>query len=81
MHRDPRCRRCRAPIRFALNRKSGQTLVFNAEPDPDRGNTVLFADGTCEVKANDAAQIARSFGDELYLSHFATCPKAETFRR
>jgi hypothetical protein len=73
------CRDCGAPMIWARWADSGKGIPLNAEPDPERGNLVLHSDGTVE-KVTYLAE-ARKRGDDLYVTHFATCPAADSFRK
>lgn len=72
------CDGCGAPIIWATTVR-GEKMPVDAGPAPD-GNVVLRMVGGrphAEVVSNPA----RLFGKTARKSHFATCPKAGTFRR
>lgn len=77
-----RCRSCQAPIVWAFT-TSGKRIPL--DPDPvDDGNVVLSA----AVSPGQApTAIVLPVGqptlddDPRYVSHFATCPNADTHRR
>jgi len=62
--------------------ESGKRNPFDAEPSP-KGNSALAlgADGIVRSRVVPKDQRAGMFSEPLYLSHFATCPEAERFRR
>jgi len=80
-----RCRSCRAPIRWAVT-AAGAKMPLDAEPNP-AGNVRLHrpeaADPLAVVCRPQEAEEARrlGFGDQLYMPHHATCPKASKHRR
>jgi hypothetical protein len=73
-----RCRSCNQEIRWAQTTK-GKAIPLDVEPRED-GNLVLERD----AEGND---IARGFsplihtGKPRYVSHFATCPQANAWRK
>lgn len=73
------CRDCGAEMAWAKWRDSGKGIPLNPEPDVERGNLILHEDGTVEKCTYLAA--ARERGDDLYVTHFATCPSADNFRK
>lgn len=83
----PRLSRCTSPtcpdkVFFLRNEKTNRPMPINSEPDLERGNIrVNFDNSTCTVLSRDDAPIARANGEQLYLSHFVTCPDAKAFRK
>lgn len=76
-----RCRSCGAGIRWGAVAASGKNMPLDVEPHPD-GNVRIARDGfLLEVLGGVALPAARARGDELYRSHFATCPDAGAHRR
>lgn len=73
------CRSCGASIIWAKG-ANGKANPLDAEPSP-KGNIRLTDDGMLTYLTNEAAALARAKGDELRLSHFATCPNAATHRK
>lgn len=74
-----RCKKCPAQIEWVLT-EAGKPMPINAEPDP-KGNLVVVGvehDGTRQVKVADLFTPADAV---RYMPHWATCPKAEEFRR
>ena len=77
------CRACRAPIGF-IKTVAGKTVPVDAEgvnflPDPNGKELFVLIDGSTQrgtrvEEESNSSQIG-------YISHFATCPKAEQFRR
>lgn len=78
------CRSCAAPIRWAKT-LNGKAIPLNAEPDP-AGNIALKDTGDpnaplARVLAGADLFDARTAGTELWLSHYATCPDGQKWRR
>jgi hypothetical protein len=71
-----RCSACNAPIFFAPSEKSGKPMPLDAEPEL---RVVLVNHLGMPVSARTAN--ARAQVVETYLSHFATCPSANRFRK
>ncbi len=77
----PRCKRCSAPIVFALM-TTGRTMPVDPVPNPN-GNVVLYRNAkTGEVSGRvvTTAEPLRP-GEQLRTSHFQTCPQAGSFRK
>lgn len=79
-----RCRTCRAPVVWAVL-PSGRRIPLDPEPDP-AGRVRLDAIGPATDRAamvlpTDEAEAAHAAGEDLYVSHFATCPQADQHRR
>jgi len=78
------CRSCGAPVRWArtLNDKA---MPLDAEPSPAGNITLKETDDPraplARVLAGDDLFAARSAGATFYLSHYATCPDGEKWRR
>lgn len=72
------CRACGAPIKFAQHVSTGKAHPVDETPSQE-GNLVLFHEhGVLMVRH------AKLPDDQLrprHKSHFATCPKADSFRR
>jgi hypothetical protein len=73
-----RCRRCGAPIGFART-ANGKMMPLDPEPVEDGNVFVVEAPGS--VTAIVASKANPTPPGEPHLSHFATCPAAESFRR
>jgi hypothetical protein len=77
-----RCRSCDAPIRWAKT-AAGKVIPVDPEPTP-KGNIQLGYVGGKEVAivVNDAdALAAQAAGEDLYVTHFSSCPNAAAHRR
>jgi hypothetical protein len=76
-----RCRLCKAPIAWATSQRD-RPIPLDVEPAP-RGNLRLEPLGDGEApRALFVPELERDrYVGRLYLSHFATCPYAEEFRR
>lgn len=72
------CRTCDARVIWA-DQPNGRPLILDYDPSPN-GN-VRLRKGQAEVLGKDAAAEARLAGEELYISHFATCPQAAKWRK
>lgn len=79
------CDKCRAPVEFVTMAASGKINPLDSEPDPERGNVWILTYGRDKGKGltlgGPLLEAARKDGLALHLSHFATCPEAEHFRR
>lgn len=75
------CRDCDAPMVWARWKDSGKGIPLDPEPNAEKGNLVLADDGTVEQLKGLELEAARLRGDELYVTHFFTCPNADTFRK
>lgn len=78
------CSSCGEMIIFARNAKTGKTMPLDAEPNATRGNVYVTGAGktmAATVLSVALAQQFRAEGKLLYLSHFATCPRADRHRR
>lgn len=79
------CRSCKAPVRW-LRIIGGSRMPVDHDPDAARGNIVrvgydLDGNELGRVLSETEASDGRADGQELYLSHFATCPDAPSWRR
>lgn len=73
------CRSCKAAIIF---RKTPNLAFMPINPIPHSNGTIrILNDDHCEVLTELEAAAAREKGEELYQSHYATCPDAGKFRR
>ena len=73
----PKCKSCRAPIRWATIKGSGKHMPLDYD-ETEGGNVFLFKDDVCVVgKQTDKTP----FGATRHYSHFATCPHADEHRR
>jgi len=83
-----KCEKCPAEVRFVQMIKKDGTKGARGILDvlrSEKGNIRITTDarGNFEgrVLTGYALQIAQTNGEPLYLSHFVTCPAAESFRR
>lgn len=83
-----RCRACGASIIWALTDR-GKRAPIDAEPNPERGNMVLWyddgGDAAGEPRVSSVASVELITGGtvpmrERRLNHFATCPEADRFQ-
>lgn len=74
---------CGARIIWTTNVTTGKRMPVDAEPNHERGNVVLTSGNNgpeARVLTRDELT-RRPLGTRgLYLSHFATCPVAASFR-
>jgi hypothetical protein len=75
----PECKSCGAPLIWAKTIK-GHSLPLDAQPSP-KGNVIVTEDGTAMVYRDPSAIAPRYANEPRYVSHFATCPNAETHRK
>jgi hypothetical protein len=81
-----RCRACNAPLVSVIT-TAGRTMPLDPEPDP-KGNiryTGRRVDSAAGVPTDEVEYINESTEMKLdearYVSHFATCPQPEKFRK
>lgn len=70
-----RCRSCGAPVIWRKHVRTGRPMPIDWEPSP-KGNLVLLGADSYGLVASG---LEGSPG--CHLSHFATCPKADDWRR
>lgn len=71
------CRSCGAPVIWVAHETTGKRAPLDARPDP-KGNLAIDG-GTYYVVAPEL-RAQHALIDGLYTSHFATCPKASSWR-
>ncbi len=69
------CRSCGATIRWVTMQPSGKLMAVDDAPSPE-GNIVVSG-GKASVLSKDEA---KTFKGHRFLSHFATCPDAASWR-
>lgn len=78
------CRSCRSPIRWGRDANTQNLMPLDAEPSPS-GNVSMYVDNAGEahivVLNRSKAKAMRDSGQELYLSHFGSCPHADRWRK
>ncbi len=77
------CQRCPALILDAESYSTGRMMPVDAEPS-ERGNIRLERVGNklmAQVCGKHNLHFYRTRGEKLYLSHFASCPEAQSFRK
>lgn len=77
------CRSCRRPVVWTTNVITGRRMPVDAEPLVG-GNVVLITgnqDPEARVLKRDEQSVREARGEELYVSHFSTCPQAKEWRR
>lgn len=73
---------CRASITFASNTTTGKQIPLDLDPVANGNVTVTRTRPLiATVLGGEQLVIAQAHGQELYVSHFATCPAAKSFRR
>lgn len=77
-----KCKACSADIIFIMSRK-GKWLPCDAKPrqleEFANGGTVVTEDG--QVLNNPPAARGLGIEDPVFVPHWATCPKADRFRK
>jgi hypothetical protein len=73
------CSSCGATINWAKTIK-GRPIPLDPDPSP-QGNVILSEEGTALVYRDPSAVAPRYANEPHYLSHFATCPNADTHRK
>lgn len=73
------CRSCGAKVLWVTMAGTGKANPLDAEPS-DKGNVEVTYD-TGQPVGTVVTNEDRLFPVPLYLSHFATCPDAESHRR
>lgn len=84
--RAERCRRCPAPIVFAVQNPTASNPhpkpnPLCAEPTPDGNLRLDPKTMRYDVLTGEELRAAREAGEGLYLSHFANCRAREQFRK
>lgn len=88
--RPPACRSCRAPLLWAVTAAKGKAIPLDPDPHPDGnvelGRRVETADGRSAPLAHVVDRRQEALFEEpstpaRYLSHFATCPDADRYRK
>lgn len=76
-----RCDGCGRAIRFAVS-ESGRPMPMEADPVAlgTPGGFVLRKQGRDTVAISVGATVVEA-GEKVYVSHFASCPQADAFRR
>jgi len=72
------CRTCKAPVVWVEMASTGKRNPLDAEPRDD-GNVMIRADGKAVVVPQWSGM--PDWPTERYVSHFSTCPDANSFRR
>lgn len=77
-----RCTSCGAPIRWVVT-KRGRRMPLDPDQNSERGNVkpcTVGGETVWAVLAGNELASARANHEELYVSHFATCPNAAAHR-
>lgn len=78
-----KCRGCGADIRFVTLKANGKKIPVNPGvlyyEDPRGDNVIITADG--RVSHGCLAAVESKTAVRGWVSHFATCPVADRFRR
>lgn len=69
------CRSCEAPVEWVTSAKSGKPVILDLD-ERDDGNIVVVENLLGERQAEYVAK-----GQGNRVSHFATCPNAQDWRR
>lgn len=73
------CRACGAAMVWG-KWPSGKGVPLDAEPS-SQGDIRLQPNGDAEKLTGLQLDSARDGGEQLYVTHFATCPSADSFRK
>lgn len=73
------CRACGASMIWG-KWPNGRGVPLDAEPSAD-GNIRLQRDGSAEILKGVQLAPARQRKERLFITHFATCPNADSFRK
>jgi hypothetical protein len=77
------CRSCNGAVIWTTNVQTGKRMPVN--PTPRLGGNVVLTTGNdgpeARVLPPSEAKEREARGMELYVSHFATCPNATSWRR
>jgi hypothetical protein len=73
-----KCFGCKAEIVFATTAKGKQIPI---DDQPSLIGNIRILDGVAHFLDKEAAGAAREAGEQLYVAHFATCPRADSFRK
>ncbi len=78
-----KCRACGAKVIYAVYAATGRKMPLDAEPGPGGTLRVVTTGGPSytERKAYYVSKPDREGREDLYKSHFETCPEAAKFRR
>lgn len=76
----PKCRSCKARIRWVRTAAKGKAMPL--DPKPNEAGNVAMRDGLAVVLGNGSLDLAqaRAEGETLWMSHWATCPYRERHR-
>lgn len=78
-----KCRGCNAEIKF-IKTKSGKAIPVNPSPvyieDKNGDKIIVTTDGRISNGRQEIVTSQNQFLTRGYISHFATCPFAGTFR-
>lgn len=74
------CRSCGASVVWRRT-PADKSIPLDPTPSALLGNVVLKGEGGARVLAQSEIPAARKRGDDLYVSHFVTCPNAKRHRR
>lgn len=74
----PTCRGCNQPMRWVTVSTTNRKMPVDYDPH-EAGNVIVYANDRADVYRTTPTSIPD--GATLHFSHFATCPKAEQFRR
>lgn len=79
----PTCRHCGRAVRWIVV-DGGRREALNPEPEVEQGDVLIVKRKQRTFGrrlSGDRLERARDTDLALYRSHFATCPKAETWRK
>lgn len=74
------CRSCKAPIFWATTSQMGRKVPVDVEPRSD-GNIIIEGDPSDDNGVAKYIEADNPYTGPRYVSHFATCPQAKTWKR
>lgn len=69
------CKACQRRILWVESKSTGRMMPLDIEPRPD-GNLAVVR-GVAHAFGSEDKRLCR----DRYVSHFATCPRADSFRK
>lgn len=78
-----KCRSCGAPVIWAesSSENNSKKIILDAEPVKVAGSYVFNLEGKAQLLGRGEVNFARERGEEIFNSHFATCPDRGKWRK
>lgn len=74
------CRSCGKEIVWLKHHETEKVNPIERDPHPDGNIVPNFENGIYRMATGNEKEIAKYHGKNIYISHFSTCPDADTFR-